>query len=358
MLNGSAGWGDAVVSVPWDLYQAYGDTSLLRETWGTMTAWVRFAAAAAARSRHPARAAARPQPAAHERYLWDTGFHWGEWLEPGTDPGDFPAFVRADKSEVATAYLYRSAATVVRVAGVLGLPGDQWRPYRLVAEGALDAWRREFVRPDGTLAVQSQASHVRALAFGLVPAELRPAVAGRLAELIGLAGGHLTTGFLSTPYLLPVLADHGHLDAAYQLLLQDTPPSWLTMVDRGATTVWEEWEGVDSRGVPHASLNHYSKGAVATFLHRYVAGLRPAEPGYRAFEVRPRPGGGITWATARHISPFGPIEVTWRLDGRSMELDLLVPPGTTATVTLPGQAPRPAGPGRHRWAGPASGPVS
>jgi alpha-L-rhamnosidase len=352
-LNGSAGWGDVVVSAPWDLYQAYGDISLLRETWSTMTAWVRFAAAAAAGGRHPDRAAARPEPAAHERYLWDTGFHWGEWLEPGTDLGDFPAFVRAHKSEVATAYLYRSAATVVRVAGVLGLPEGQWRPYHDIAEGALGAWRREFVRPDGTLAVQSQASHVRALAFGLVPGELRPAVAARLAELTGLAGGHLGTGFLSTPYLLPVLADSGHLGTAYQLLRQDTPPSWLAMIDRGATTTWELWEGVDGHGVPHASLNHYSKGAVATFLHRYVAGLRPAEPGYRAFEVRPRPGGGITWATGRHVSPFGPIEVSWRLDGRSMDLDLLVPPGTTATVILPGQEPHAAGPGRHRWTGAA-----
>jgi alpha-L-rhamnosidase len=348
-LHGSAGWGDVVVSAPWDLYQAYGDTSLLRETWGIMTAWAGFAADAAAGGRHPDRAAARPEPAAHERYLWDTGFHWGEWLEPGGAPGDFGAFVRADKSEVATAYLHRSAATMVRVAAVLGLPEERWRRYRDVAAGALDAWRREFVRPDGTLAVQTQASHVRALAFGLVPEELRPPVAARLAELVGLAGGHLTTGFLSTPYLLPVLADHGYLDTAYELLLQDTPPSWLTMVDRGATTMWEEWEGVDGRGAPHASLNHYSKGAVASFLHRYVAGLRPAEPGYRTFEVHPRPGGGIASATARHISPFGPIEVSWWLEGRSMELDVLVPPGTTATVILPGEAPLHATPGRHRW---------
>ena len=352
-LNGSAGWGDVVVSAPWDLYQAYGDTSLLRETWGTMTAWAGFAADAAAGGRHPDRAAARPEPAAHERYLWDTGFHWGEWLEPGGAPADFGAFVRADKAEVATAYLHRSAATVVRVAEVLGLPGEQWHRYREIAAGAVDAWRREFIRPDGTLAVQTQASHVRALAFGLVPEELRAPVAARLAGLVGLADGHLTTGFLSTPYLLPVLADHGYLDIAYQLLLQDTPPSWLTMVDRGATTVWEEWEGVDGHGVPHASLNHYSKGAVAAFLHRYVAGLRPVSPGYRTFDVRPRPGGGITSATARHISPFGPIEVSWRLAGGSMELDLLVPPGTTATVTLPGQPPLPAAPGRHRWTAPA-----
>jgi alpha-L-rhamnosidase len=355
MLNGSAGWGDVVVSAPWDLYQAYGDTSLLSETWGIMTAWVGFAAAAAADGRHPDRAAARPEPAAHERYLWDTGFHWGEWLEPGGVPADFGAFVRADKSEVTTAYLHRSAATLVRVAEVLGLPGEQWHRYREIAAGALDAWRREFIRPDGTLAVQTQASHVRALAFGLVPEELTPLVAARLAGLVGLADGHLTTGFLSTPYLLPVLADHGYLDTAYQLLLQDTPPSWLTMVDRGATTVWEEWEGIDGHGVPHASLNHYSKGAVAAFLHRYIAGLRPASPGYRTFEVRPRPGGGITSAMARHISPFGPIEVSWSLSGRSMEFDLLVPPGTTATVTLPGQAPRHAPPGRHHWTAGAGG---
>jgi len=133
----------------------------------------------------------------HERYLWDTGFHWGEWLEPGGEPRDFGAFVRADKSEVATAYLYRSAATVVRVAEVLGLPEDQRRPHQVIAAGALAAWQREFIRDDGTLAVATQASHVRALAFGLVPAELRAAVAGRLAELIEAADGHLTTGFLN-----------------------------------------------------------------------------------------------------------------------------------------------------------------
>ncbi|MGH3179988.1 MAG: alpha-L-rhamnosidase C-terminal domain-containing protein, partial [Streptosporangiaceae bacterium] len=339
-------------------YQAYGDTSLLAETWGVMTAWVRFAAEAAAGGRHPDRAAARPDPAAHERYLWDTGFHWGEWLEPGGAPADFGAFVRADKSEVATAYLYRSAATVVRVAAVLGLPEEQWHRYRDIAAGALDAWRREFVRPDATLAVPTQASHVRALAFGLVPEELRPAIAARLAELVSLAGGHLATGFLSTAYLLPVLANTGHLGTAYELLLQDTPPSWLTMVDRGATTVWEEWEGVDGHGVPHASLNHYSKGAVVAFLHRYVAGLRLTAPGYRTFEVRPRPGGGITSATTRHVSPFGPIEVSWRLRGRSLELDVLIPPGTRATVILPGEPPRNAGPGHHHWTGAAPEAIS
>ncbi len=352
-LNGSAGWGDVVVSAPWDLYEAYGDVSLLGEMWGSMTAWVQFAAAAAAGGRHPDRAAARPDPAPHERYLWDTGFHWGEWLEPGAKITDFAAFAQADKSEVATAYLYRSAKTVARIAETLGKPGEQAHRYRAIADGALDAWRREFVTPDGTLAVPTQASHVRALALGLVPEELRAAVAERLVELVGQAGGHLTTGFLSTAGLLPVLADSGHLGTAFELLRQDTSPSWLTMIDRGATTMWEEWDGVDARGVPHGSLNHYSKGAVATFLHRYVAGLRPTAPGYRTFELRPRPGGGITWASTRHISPFGPIEAAWSIRDRAMELDVLVPPGTTATVVLPGEHPHGVGPGRSRFTGTA-----
>jgi alpha-L-rhamnosidase len=124
----------------------------------------------------------------------------------------------------------------------------------------------------------------------------------------------------------------GRVGTAYQLLLSGTAPSWLTMVDRGATTLWE----------------------VASFLHRYVAGLRPTAPGYRTFEVRPRPGGGISFATARHISPFGPIEVSWRLHGGPAELELLVPPGTTASVILPGENPRRAGPGRHHWTGASS----
>jgi alpha-L-rhamnosidase len=345
-LNGSAGWGDVVVSAPWDLYQAYGDRSLLAELWPTMTAWVDWAAAAARDRRHPGRAAARPDPAPHERWLWDTGFHWGEWMEPGSEITDFGAFVAADKSEVATAYLARSAATLARIADLLGHSGQS---YVDIAAGARDAWRHEFVDAGGALSVDTQAGHVRALAFGLVPDELRAPVAARLVELVEKAGGHLTTGFLSTVDLLPVLADAGHLDTAYQLLLQDTPPSWLGMLARGATTMWEEWEGLDAAGVPHASLNHYSKGAVASFLHRHVVGLRPTAPGYRTFEVRPRPGGGLTWASARHLSPYGPIEVRWEAAGGATALRVTVPPGTEAIVCLPGQDPRTAGPGTHRW---------
>jgi alpha-L-rhamnosidase len=144
-----------------------------------------------------------------------------------------------------------------------------------------------------------------------------------------------------------VLADHGHLDVAYDLLFQDTEPSWLAMIDRGGTTIWEQWDGVKADGSVTASLDHYSKGAVVSFLHRYVAGLQIVEPGYRRFRVAPRPGGGITHARTHHDSPRGRIEVAWRLDGGEGSIDVTVPPGTEAELALPDGRTERLAPGRH-----------
>jgi alpha-L-rhamnosidase len=333
--------------VPWHLYRAYGDERILAEMWPAMVAWIGRAARMARTGRHPERAAARPVPAPHEAYLWDTGFHWGEWLAPGEEPVDFEAFVAADKADVATAYLAHSAGLMGRIAEVLGRADDAIF-YTELADRARYAWRSEFVAADGRLTPDTQANHVRALALGLVPEPLRDRTAARLVALIRAAGTHLGTGFLATPYLLPVLADTGHLDVAYELLFQDSEPSWLTMVDRGATTMWERWDGVDADGVAHDSLNHYAKGAVVSFLHRVVAGLDlPAEPAYRHFRVRPRPGGGITWAHAAHESPYGRIEVRWAQENRGLTLSVTVPAGTTAEVVLPSGSTRDLGPGTH-----------
>jgi len=349
-MNGSAGWGDASVIVPWEIYRAYGDRRLLAEQWPSMAAWLGYAERSAACARHPERAARRPEPLPHERYLWDSGFHFGEWLVPGADlkgAEEFEAFRRGDKADVATAYLAHSARLMSRIAAVIGRPAEA-RRYANLADRARAAWQAEFIGPDGRLHPDTQANHVRALAFGLVPAALRAAAAARLVELIRAAGTHLATGFLATPQLLPVLADTGHLEVAYELLLADTMPSWLHMIDQGATTVWERWDGIRQDGTAYESLNHYSKGAVITFLHGYVAGIRLLDdgPGYRRFRIEPRPGGGITWAQARHDSPYGRIESSWRLDGSELELSLLVPPGTTAEVVLPDGSQRTVTPGR------------
>ena len=349
-LQGSAGWGDAAAIVPWELYRAYGDLDLVDELWPLMTGWVDFAAGQARENRRPERAEARPDPAGHEAFLWDTGFHWGEWCEPGGN--DLRATLENDIGHLATAYLHRSADLLSRMALLLGR-GDDAQRYRDLAAGARHAWQVEYLGEDGTVTPGDQATLVRALAFGLVPEEVRETVADQLVAAVRAADDHLTTGFLATPLLLPTLADAGHPEVAYKLLLQDTPPAWLPMIDQGATTVWESWERFDADG--KSSLNHYSKGAVINFLHTHTAGLQPLESAYRRFRVAPRPGGGIASAEAVLDSPHGRIEVSWRQDDTGgAAIEVLVPPGTAAEVDLPDGQHHTPGPGRWRghWQGP------
>lgn len=361
MPPGCAGFADAALIVPWEIYQAYGDRDLLEQQWSSMTAWVDYAARAARQRRHNTRIAARPVPEPHEQYLWDTGFHWGEWNEPDMPleidlVRDFVAQMNtADHGNIATAYLHHSAHLLTRIATVLDREEDMQR-YENLAVATRNAWQREFLKPDGRIAPHTQANYVRGLAFDLVPPELRTQAAGHLVDLIRKADNHLGTGFLATPFLLPVLADNGYLDVAYELLLQDTPPSWLAMIDRGATTIWEHWSGIDDDGVPLSdagagvgSLNHYSKGAVASFLHRYVAGIQLGdEPAYRHFRIAPQHGGGLTSARAAHDSPYGRIETSWNVHGDLFVLDVSIPTGTTATICLPDGQTFDADPGTAR----------
>ncbi|WP_018772750.1 alpha-L-rhamnosidase [Arthrobacter sp. 131MFCol6.1] len=361
-VNGSAGWGDAIVLVPWEIYRATGDTDVLEQNWEAMNRWLGFIRSTAAGGRHPARSASRPAPEPHEQYLWDTGFHWGEWLEPDGPEPDLFAARSADHGIVATAYYRHSAAIMAGIATVLGKDTEAAALGGLSAN-VRDAWAREYVNDTGQLLDPSQANCVRALAFGLVAEEHRAAVAAQLAGLIRDAGTHLGTGFLATADLLPVLADNGHLDLAYELLMQDTEPSWLVMVDRGATTMWEAWNGIGPDGTAQQSLNHYSKGAVVSFLHRYAAGLRQA-PGSAAYEqliIEPRPGAGLSSASTSHRGPQGLIAANWRIDDGELTLNAVVPAGTSAEVRLPGRAGAVVGPGTHTFSvpfGPAGPAVS
>ncbi|CAM5400154.1 hypothetical protein SALBM311S_10599 [Streptomyces alboniger] len=291
--NGIAAGGLGAVPV-------YGDREVLAENWEAMVRWVEWALRTARTAHHESRIERSAEPLPHERYLWDGSFHWGEPTEPkkkatdGTriDPvqTDPIAWFMADKGEVGTAFLYRSTSTLADVARVLGRIEDASR-YTETAERVREAWRTEFLTADGRTRGDTQAAYVRALSLGLVPDELRAAAAARLVELIRAAGTHLGTGFLSTGNLLPVLADTGHADIAYELLSRRGAPSWLYMLDRGATTIWEDWEGVDENGDAHDSLNHYRKGAVIRFLHTHTLGLRqsPGSVAWESFEVARSP---------------------------------------------------------------------
>lgn len=333
-LQGSAGWGDAVVHVPWQLYRSTGDAGILEAFFEPMRRWVDFAAASAASGRHANRVAARPVAASHEPYVWDTGFHFGEWNEPGAEEGQIDRIRVMDHGPTATAFLFRSSDELAQIAAVLGKQ-DEAILYEELAAKVKEAWQQEFVTPDGHLTVPTQANLVRALAFDLAPVALREQLMDDLVATVLAADTHLATGFLATPFLLPTLADNGRPDLAFALLTRRTFPSWLGMLDAGATTIWEGWDSLKPDGSVTSSLNHFSMGAVVSFLHRYVAGLNIVEPGYRRFRVQPVPGAGVTQASTQHESPFGTIRVAWALADDVGTLNLTVPPGTQADVQLP-----------------------
>jgi alpha-L-rhamnosidase len=339
--HGAAGWGDAAVHVPWEIHRATGRTDVLADQLGSMRRWVDFAAGLAARGRHPDRAERHPDPRPHDAYLWDTGWHFGEWLQPGDDMDDFvDRLLVEDHGAVATAYLHRSASELARIGAVLG-DDEVAERYGTLAGHVLDAWRTEFVDAGGRVTPHTQATLVRALAFGLVPDGLRARAADDLVALVRAAGTHLATGFLATPFLLPVLADHGHLATAYQILLQPDYPGWGYMAARGGTTIWERWDGIRPDGsfqdAGMNSFNHYAYGAVGEWMYRVLAGLDIDDqaPGYKHVIIRPQPGGHIATARARHESMYGPVMSGWKADGSRFELNVEVPPNTTATVHIP-----------------------
>ncbi|MGK9220339.1 glycoside hydrolase family 78 protein [Microbacterium barkeri] len=357
MMTGSAGWGDAIVAVPWEMYRSYGDLLVLEENYHAMVRWVEWALAQARGTRHHSRAQATPDSEPFEEYLWDGTFHWGEWAEPKKRDADGNpidpitqnpmAWFTADKGEVGTAYLYRSTATLGRIAAILGREDDAAR-YTEVAGRVAAAWRDAYLLEDGTTVTDTQAAYVRALSFGLIPDSLRAAAVDRLVELIRAAGTHLGTGFLATGDLLPVLAGAGRDDVAYELLAQRTAPSWLYMIDRGATTIWEDWEGIDEHGVAHESLNHYSKGAVIRFLHTHTLGLRQESDSvaWEKVVISPMPAPGMTWARGSHDGPQGQIAVDWRIEGDRIRISAEIPVGTVARVVFPDGTEYEAAPGR------------
>lgn len=306
----SAGWGDAIVVVPYELWIASGDLNPAREAYEGALAWTEWLERWSTDGLRPA-----------------SGF--GDWLALGPE---------TPKDLVSTAFAAHVPRLLAELASALGHHEDA-AALREQHRRTRRAFRRKFVRGGGELVSGTQAAYVLALAFELLDdTELAPAV-GRLVADIEARGWHLTTGFLATPYLLPTLARHGRADVAYRLLTQRSYPSWLYPVLHGATTMWERWDTWTEHGGfqdPHMnSLNHYAYGAVGAFLYRTVAGLTPLAPGYQRFRVRPHSGGELTAASAELASPYGPIRLDWRRSGlERLELDLDVPPGTEAEVWL------------------------
>jgi alpha-L-rhamnosidase len=255
---------------------------------------------------------------------------YGDWLSVDARSR---ADVTTPKTLVSTAYWAWSTDLLAQMAEATGRTADAARLQALrAAIGA--AFVREFVRPDGGVGNDSQTSHVLALRFGLVPPALRAASAGRLAADIRRRGDKLSTGFIGTPYLLDALADHGHADLAYGLLLQTGLPSWGYQVGQGATTVFERWDGIKD-GVVTGSLNHYAFGAVCGFLWRRVIGIDALEPGFKAIAFRPLVDPRLPGAAGTYESAMGRIACAWRRTGDGLAVDVTVPANATGRVHLP-----------------------
>lgn len=331
----TAAWGDAATVVPTVLYERFGDGGILADQYESMRAWVESIRAAAGDSG-----------------LWAGQMQLGDWLDPAAPP-DKPGQAKVDGDIVATAYLARSLQQVADAAQLLGRTEDAAR-YSDLAAHSRAAFVAQYVTPAGRMMSDAPTAYALALEFDLVREPgLRQALADRLAALVREGGYRIGTGFVGTPLVTDALAGGGHLAAAERLLTQTECPSWLYPVTMGATTVWERWDSLLPDGTVNpgemTSFNHYALGAVADWLHRTVAGLAPAAPGYRRLRIAPRPLAGLDHAGARHLTPYGEASVAWRREGDEIVVTATVPPGTTADVALPGSDEHVVVSGRHEW---------
>ena len=354
-----AGWGDAAAWLPYTIYLFYGDKRILENQYETSKKWVDYMLTCA-KEHNPLY---EEQPQYHiytdgeldADYIYDTRMHYGEWQEPisasvptGEDlAAAFMRMIKEGKPKVATAYMSRSAGNVAEMARVLGKASEAEK-YKRIAERIRYVYNKYFIDVDGSIEPGHQAAYVRALAFGLCSGKKRTLVEAQLVKEIEHNDYKLNTGFLSTPFLLPVLVDIGRTDLAYRILEQTENPSWLHPILLGATTIPESWDGFDKH---EASLNHYSYGAVCEFLFGYVGGIRPLweKPGYKEFVIKPVPGGTLTYAKAEFESSYGKVESGWWLEDGNTIFEVTVPANTKATVILPDGSESRVGSGKYRW---------
>ena len=338
-------WGDASVLVPWALYRATGDRSVLEENYPMMKKYVkacRFWANLLGFGKH--------------RYIWHTPavFHFGDWVAP-----DAPKMSEWQKRSkwTATASLKNTSATAALVAEILG-KADEAEEYRMLAARVSDAYETLLTDGNGKLNEEFQTAYVLPLYFDMFREENVQKAADNLAGLVKKNGYRIGTGFPGTPYILFALADHGHAEDAYRMLLNTDCPSWLFEVRQGATTIWERWDGLDENGVCPIgddgtdimiSYNHYASGAVGDFLYRRVAGLEPVEPGYRCFRICPLLGGDLLNASASVRTPYGLASSSWKIENGEFVLTAIVPVGTSCEIVLPDGSTNTIGSGTYTF---------
>ncbi|MBC7828297.1 MAG: family 78 glycoside hydrolase catalytic domain [Chitinophagaceae bacterium] len=320
--GGSAGWADAGVIIPWTMYINYGDTNILHQQYNSMKNWIGY------------------MQKNSTDYLWNKGFHFGDWLfyRPGDD-NDGRAAV-TDKYLISQCFFAHSTQLMLNTARVLGKTEDV-NIYSQLLTKIKEAFLKEYTTPSGRLVSSTQTAYVLALHFDMLPESLRKQAAERLAQNVKDYNNHLTTGFLGTPYLCHVLSRFGYTDVAYSLLMQETYPSWLYPVKMGATTIWERWDGQKPDSTFQTpgmnSFNHYAYGAIGDWMYRVVAGIdtHDSTPGYKRIRIKPHIGGKLTSAAADYRSNYGMISSHWSANDKKLQFHVEIPANTMATVYIP-----------------------
>lgn len=318
---GAAGWADAAVVIPWVLYQNYGDIRILENQYETMKKWVEFLHKKNGNS-----------------YIWSRGVGFGDWLAFATIKSDYPG-ATTDKDLVGTAYYYYSTGILQKTAALLGYKNDAEDYLRLMAN-IKEAFQKEFITQTGRIASNTQTAYVLALYFNLVPENLKAECAKRLAEDVEKFG-HITTGFLGAPHICKTLSNFGYDSLAFRLLFNKNYPSWLYPVTKGATTIWERWDGIKKNGAFQDdgmnSFNHYAYGAIGKWMYGSVAGIEidPANPGYKNIIMKPLIPAELKYAKAKYHSIYGDISAGWNRENGILSYEVEIPANTTADVFLP-----------------------
>lgn len=325
VTHSSAAWGDAAVIIPWTLYLSYGDIRILEEQYESMKSWVEYI---------------RTQ--GDSEYLWDTGFHLGDWLGLDSKPDEYVG--ATDKTFIATAFYAYCTKLLTRTASIIGAKEDS-NEYNELYNSIIKRFQHEFVTPAGRLSVPTQTAHVLALIFNLVDGKVKERTADRLVELIKERDYHLSTGFVGTPYLNLALSENGYHDIACKLLLQEDYPSWLYQITKGATTVWEHWDSIKEDGSFWSddmnSFNHYAYGSIGEWLYKVIAGVNTDEykPGYKHAIISPKPGAELSWVDFNFDCLYGEIQSFWKEENGLFTFVVTIPPNTTATIILPEARP-------------------
>lgn len=318
---GAAAWSDAATIIPWTIYQIYGDKKMLAEQFPMMKAWVDYI-----------------HTKTSENGLWQTGFQYGDWLALDIESGSTDRTGGTDKYLVANAYYAYSTRIVRDAAAELGYTKEE-EEYRTLYENIVEAINLEFVTRTGRLVSETQTACVVMLYFDLAKPEYRKKILDTLETNINTHHGHLTTGFVGTPYICHCLSENGLHALATEIFMKEDFPGWLYAVKKGATTIWERWNSIlpsgdfDESGMN--SLNHYAYGSIGSWLYEKAAGIKSMEPGYKRIRIQPVLTKGMTEVSASYESVYGTIKSAWSCKEGKICVDVRIPANTTAVLCLP-----------------------